>query len=73
LSASRIASVEASWASAALAPSELLPSSGLRDSGDNSWITEEEPFDWAPSLPSAVPPRMPPEPEVVSETLAGAK
>ena len=39
-----------------------------------SWLTTaEEPSFLAPSSPSAVPPRMPPDPEVDSETLAGAK
>ena len=32
-----------------------------------------EPAPLAPASPSAVPPRMPPEPEVVWLTLAGAK
>ena len=32
-----------------------------------------EPEPLAPSSPSDVPPRMPPEPEVVADTLAGAK
>jgi hypothetical protein len=36
-------------------------------------ITDIDPELLAPSSPSDVPPRMPPEPDVVADTLAGAK
>ena len=36
-------------------------------------MTDWEPELLEPSSPSEVPPRMPPEPDVVAETLAGAK
>ena len=42
-------------------------------SGASCSITDMEPELLGPSSPSAVPPRMPPDPEVVSDTLAGAK
>jgi len=69
----RYASFDWSAGLAALAPSLDLPSLGWRESGLASWTIDCEPFCLVPSLPSAVPARMPPEPEVVAETLAGAK
>ncbi len=70
--ASRRASVEASRA-ISLAASVWVPSLGLRDSGAISSTIDCDPAAIAPSSPKAVPPRMPPEPEVLSDTLAGAK
>ncbi len=60
--------------SGCLAVRRSRPSLGLGDSGAICWMTDMR----AGGLgrrrsPSAVPPRMPPAPEVVSETLAGAK
>jgi hypothetical protein len=67
-----MASAAADWA-LFLAASLALPSDGFLDSGDMASMIDWEPEPLAPSSPRAVPPRMPPEPEVVSDTLAGAK
>jgi hypothetical protein len=71
--ASRSAWVDASSTESPLPASLLSPSFGLREEGASSSITSDEPALLEPSLPRAEPPRMPPAPEVVSETLAGAK